>query len=221
MNKYHILVIDDDERLRDLLKQYLTQNGFLVSVACDVREARRQLKKYIFDFMVVDVMMPGETGFEFVTSIRKEQNKTPVLMLTAMGEVDDRIKGLEQGADDYLAKPFEPKELLLRLNNILNRVSNNKDVCEFGEFLFEFSSLKLKKNNKFIHLTESEGKLLLVFCKHLGEIINREKICELYDDIDERSVDVQVVRLRKKIEIDSKKPQYLQTLRGKGYILNS
>lgn len=220
-NKYHILVIDDDSRLRELLKQYLEKNNFLVSIAEDTIQARKQMKRYIFDLLVVDIMMPSETGLEFVTSLRKEkQNFVPVLMLTAMGEVDDRIKGLETGADDYLVKPFEPKELVLRIKSILSRANKDKlkDTVSFGDFKFNLKRKRLSKNGESIYVTDNEANLLSIFCRNNGVVLSREKLCEMCDGVNERSIDVQITRLRKKIEDNPRQPKYLQTIRGKGYV---
>lgn len=218
----HILVIDDDSRLRSLLQQYLAKNDFLVSVAENTTQAREQMKKYLFDLLVVDVMMPGENGMDFVLKLReKEGNKIPVLMLTAMGEVDDRIRGLERGADDYLVKPFEPKELVLRIKRILERAKKTGEGnnVRFGDFVFDFKSLQLKKKNDIVYLTDSEANLLNIFCKNLGELLSREDLCRMCDDVSERSIDVQITRLRKKIEDNPRQPRFLQTVRGKGYVL--
>lgn len=221
-SQYHILVIDDDNRLRDLLQQYLTKNDFLVSTAENTRQAREQMRNYLFDLLVVDVMMPEENGMDFVLKLREqEKNLVPVLMLTAMGEVDSRIKGLERGADDYLVKPFEPKELVLRINNILARTNKNKanSIINFGEFNFNLKNLQLKRKNDIMYLTDNEANLLSIFCKHLGKLLSREDLCRMCDDVNERSIDVQITRLRKKIEDNPRQSKYLQTVRGKGYIL--
>jgi len=202
-SQYHILVIDDDNRLRDLLQQYLTKNNFLVSTAENTKNARRQMQNYIFDLLVVDVMMPEENGMDFVLKLRKEEKNTiPVLMLTAMGETDSRIKGLERGADDYLVKPFEPKELVLRIKSILARTNKSKanNIINFGEFNFNLKNLQLKRKNDVIYLTDNEANLLNIFCKNLGKLLSREDLCRMCDDVNERSIDVQITRLRKKIE---------------------
>lgn len=221
-NQHHILVIDDDNRLRDLLQQYLTKNDFLVSTAENTTQARKKMLNYQFDLLVIDVMMPEENGMDFVLKLRKdEQNSIPVLMLTAMGEVDSRIKGLEQGADDYLVKPFEPKELVLRIKNILARTQKNKSKNKivFGEYIFDIKRLQLTRKNDIIYLTDSETKLLQIFTKNLGRLLSREDLCRLCDDVNERSIDVQITRLRKKIEDNPRQPRHLQTVRGKGYVL--
>ena len=218
---YHILVVDDDTRLRGLLTKYLVDSGFNVSMAKDTTEARELMSKTQFDLLVLDVMLPEESGMDFAEKIR-ENSKIPILMLTAMGDQNNRIKGLEIGADDYLSKPFEPKELVLRINNILRRVNNNKsqdDLCNFGDFSFSFNDLRLKKDGEYIHLTDSEARILLILCKELGKTITREKLSELCGGIDDRSIDVQITRLRRKIEQNPKQPQFLQTVRNQGYIL--
>ena len=218
---YRILVVDDDTRLRGLLTKYLDDSGFNVSMAKDTTEARELMSKTQFDLLVLDVMLPEESGMDFAEKIR-ENSKIPILMLTAMGDQNNRIKGLEIGADDYLSKPFEPKELVLRINNILRRVNNNKsqdDLCNFGDFSFSFNDLRLKKDGEYIHLTDSEARILLILCKELGKTITREKLSELCGGIDDRSIDVQITRLRRKIEQNPKQPQFLQTVRNQGYIL--
>ncbi len=219
---YHILVIDDDTRLRNLLARFLDENGFYVSVVKDTAEAKKLMTEFLFDLLIVDVMMPNQDGVDFTIDFRKE-SKIPIIMLTARGNFDDRIKGLEAGADDYLPKPFEPKELLLRINNILKRVhsasSEQDNICHFGDFSFNFSDLRLKKGKEYIHITESEAKILAILCKEQSIVISREKICAMCGDIDERSIDVQITRLRKKIEANPKKPNYLQTIRNRGYVL--
>lgn len=224
--KKHLLVIDDDTRLRNLLGKFLDENGFQASLAKDTKEARQLLTHTTFDLLIVDVMMPEENGIDF-TSYFRTTSSTPVLILTARGEPSDRIKGLEVGADDYLAKPFEPKELLLRINNILKRHSappkqaewHSPDSCHFGNFIFTFAQSRLTKGEEFIHLTESEAKILAILCKQKGVAVMRDKLSELCGNIDARSIDVQITRLRKKIEINPKQPQFLQTVRNQGYVL--
>lgn len=220
---HKILVVDDDTRLRDLLTKYLGENGFFVISAKDAFEAEEKMKKDVFDLIIMDVMMPGKSGFEFTKSIR-EENNTPILMLTAVESVKDRIIGLESGADDYLQKPFEPKELLLRIHNILKRTKkkkNGENICYFGDYEFDLKDNKLTKKGGFIYLTEAEAQILGIFCKNINMPLGREELCNMLGGIDARSIDVQITRIRKKIEEDSKKPQYLQTRRGSGYILKS
>jgi two-component system phosphate regulon response regulator OmpR len=218
---YHILVVDDDTRLRGLLTKYLNDSGFNVSMAKDTTEARELMRQNEFDLLVLDVMLPEEDGMQFATWIRKD-SRIPILMLTAMGDQSNRIKGLELGADDYLSKPFEPKELVLRINNILRRINPVKvasTICKFGDFSFNFSDSRLKKGNEHIYLTDSEAKILSILCKELGKTISRERLSELCGGIDDRSIDVQITRLRRKIEQNPKQPQFLQTVRNQGYIL--
>ena len=225
VNDYpHILVVDDDLRLRNLLQRYLQENGFAVTGAKDAENARMFLNQYQFDLLIVDVMMPNETGIEFLQKLRNDSN-VPAIILTAMGETSDRIAGLEAGADDYLPKPFEPKELVLRINNILRRVpaKNNevKKTLRFGDFLYDLEKKELsEKNGEIIHITPIEQALLNTLGAKCGQIFTREQLATMLGaGQNSRSVDVQITRLRKKIETDSKNPRYLQTVRGKGYML--
>ncbi|OFW80408.1 MAG: hypothetical protein A2887_05600 [Alphaproteobacteria bacterium RIFCSPLOWO2_01_FULL_40_26] len=221
MHKYHLLVIDDDTRLRTLLGRFLDENGFNVLLAKDTMEARQLMTQNNFDLLIVDVMMPSENGIDFTATLRQTSH-IPVIMLTARGEFDDRIKGLEAGADDYLQKPFEPKELLLRINNILKRITPIKvkqDICHFGDFTFNFKESRLKKGENFIHITDSEAKILSILCQEKGQPISREKLSSLCGNIDDRSIDVQITRLRRKIETNPKQPHYLQTVRNLGYVI--
>jgi two-component system phosphate regulon response regulator OmpR len=217
----HLLVIDDDTRLRNLLGRFLGENGFEVSLSKDTAEAKTLMQDCKFDLLIVDVMLPNETGIEFTGNLR-QSSKIPVVMLTARGEFEDRIKGLESGADDYIQKPFEPKELLLRINNILKRIgtaSQDQNICCFGDFSFNLTDSRLKKGNEFIHITDSEAKILGILCKEKGQTVSREKLSSLCGDIDERSIDVQITRLRRKIEANPKQPHYLQTVRNHGYVI--
>ena len=219
---HRLLVIDDDTRLRALLGRFLDENGFHVLLAKDVVEARKLMQETTFDLLIVDVMMPNENGVEFTATLR-QSSRIPVIMLTARGEFDDRIKGLEAGADDYLQKPFEPKELLLRINSILKRTSVAlvaENVCRFGEFSFNLAESRLKKGNDFIHITDSEAKILGILCREKGNPVSRERLSSLCGGIDDRSIDVQITRLRKKIELNPKQPNYLQTVRNLGYIIH-
>jgi two-component system phosphate regulon response regulator OmpR len=217
----HILVIDDDTRIRDLLAKFLCDSGFFVSTAKDAFEGRDKLKEFIFDLIIVDVMMPGQTGIEFTRNLREKQ-ETPVLMLTAMGEVEDRINGLESGADDYLPKPFEPRELLLRVQRILKRTKPIKNqVISFGNIIFKLEKNTLEKNGENIYITSNEVKLLTTLYNNLQKTVAREDLAKLCGGINERSIDVQITRLRNKIEEDPKKPLYLKTIRGEGYVLFS
>ena len=222
-NSLHLLVIDDDTRLRTLLGRFLDENGFQVSLAKDTIEAKSLIANTKFDLLIVDVMLPGETGVEFTTALR-QSSPVPIIMLTARGEFEDRIKGLEAGADDYLQKPFEPKELLLRINNVLKRVgvaSIDPNVIYFGDFSFNLVDSRLKKGTDFVHITDSEAKILGILCKEKGKAVSREKLSNLCGDIDERSIDVQITRLRRKIEANPKQPHYLQTVRNHGYVIYS
>ena len=219
----HLLIIDDDDRIRELLEQYLEKNNFVVFSASNTKEARKLINKYIFDLMIVDNMMPEENGIEFLTDIRSKNNSTPAIMLTALGEIENRIEGLSAGADDYLAKPFEPKELILRINNILKRTikEDNNNIINFNNLKFYIDKNELyDENNNLIKLTDAENKILIIFIKNKNIVLTREKLCELCNGIDERSIDVQITRLRKKIENDPKNPRFLKTIRYKGYLLS-
>ncbi len=222
----HILVVDDDTRLRSLLQRFLRESGFYVSAAKKAAEARLLMEQYKFDLLIVDIMMPEESGLEFLEKLRKESN-VPVIMLTAMGETEDRISGLEIGADDYLPKPFEPKELVLRIKSILRRAPVEKqDVCDFLNFGGCSYNLQTKelltKHGEIIHITPVEQALLNILGVKSGQVFSREKLAELLGaGQSPRSIDVQITRLRKKIEPDTKNPRYLQTVRGKGYMLLS
>ncbi len=224
----HILIVDDDERIRGLLRKFLARHGFLVSVARDAAHARRVLSGLEFDLIVMDVMMPGEDGVTLTRSLR-ETLQTPVLLLTARGETEERIAGLEAGADDYLAKPFEPKELLLRINAILRRMpepapeATVPKVLQMGPVRYDIERSELMRGNDPIRLTATEVQLMRIFSEHLREPVSRAKLVEdLGRDkgqAQERAVDVQITRLRRKIETDPKQPRYLQTVRGEGYML--
>lgn len=219
----HILVIDDDTRLRALLQRYLQENGFAVSAAKDAENARMFLRQYQFNLLIVDVMMPGESGIEFLQKLRRDSN-VPAIILTAMGDTPDRIAGLEAGADDYLPKPFEPKELVLRINNILRRVPAENTVSHsllLGNYVFDLDKKELMTEaGEIVHITPVEQAILCVLGAKSGQIFTRERLAELLGvNQSPRSIDVQITRLRKKIETDSKNPRYLQTVRGKGYML--
>jgi len=218
----HILVVDDDTRLRDLLKKYLSENDFRVTTAQDAKDARDKLQSLAFDLIVLDVMMPGESGIDFTHALRKDSN-IPILLLTAMGEADDRIKGLEVGADDYLPKPFEPRELVLRIQTILRRTQMDGEAVakiHLGDFSFDLAREELQKNGAMVHLTSTEARLLSVLAQNPGRALSREELVEKSCvDGGTRTVDVQVTRLRRKIEPDPKLPRYLQTIRGQGYVL--
>jgi two-component system, OmpR family, phosphate regulon response regulator OmpR len=220
----HLLVVDDDLRLRDLLRRYLADNGFRVTGAADAAEARAQLASFAFDLVVLDVMMPGETGLALTRALRERAAPhVPVLLLTAMGEPEDRVNGLEQGADDYLAKPFEPRELVLRIRNILQRrLSAAQATVEirFGNFRFDPSRAELFRGGDTVHLTTVETGLLSILAQQAGQPVSREELSQsaaFSGNI--RNVDVQMTRLRRKIEQDPRYPRYLQTVRGTGYVL--
>lgn len=216
----HILVIDDDDRIRSLLAKYLHDNGFFISVAENADAARTKMSDYNFDLLILDVMMPGETGIEFIKYLRSNKIKIPVIMLTAMGETEDRITGLESGADDYLPKPFEPKELLLRIKNILQRTTKvESNIIKIGNFEYNPLKMDLCLDGEIIPLTSNEASLMKILTKNMGEIVTRDELAGLLGGINERSVDVQITRLRNKIENDPANPRFLKTVRGKGYIL--
>lgn len=217
----HILVVDDDQRLRELLRRYLTERGYRVSVAADAGEARARLKGLVFDLIVLDVMMPGESGVAFTRAFRRE-NEAPVLLLTAMGEAADRIAGLEAGADDYLAKPFEPRELVLRIEAILRRGAKRPPTAglvQLGALSFDADRGELRRGDEPVRLTASETALLRIFARRPGVTISREELSRESGDPGSRAVDVQVTRLRRKIEHDPRAPRYLQTVWGQGYVL--
>lgn len=217
--KYHILIIDDDKRIRELLKQFLNKNGFFVTTSSDASEAKKEMSKFIFDLMVVDLMMPNESGIEFLMGIRKNNDKTPAIMLTAMDDIQNKTECFENGCNDYLVKPFEPKELILRINNILKRNEQKILNCKFGNYIFDFNKQILTNNGETIHLTDIETKILNVLCKNINNPLMREQL--LFDDLNERSIDVSIARIRKKIEENSKKAKFLRTVRNKGYILTN
>ena len=222
MIKYdaHILVVDDDDGIRNLVKQYLNENNFLVTTAKDAEDAKEKVSIIKFDIIVLDIMMPGKSGLDF-TIENKEKINTPIILLTAKGEADERIKGLETGADDYLPKPFEPKELVLRIKNILNKtkIKNKKRIIEFDNIRINLNKLLINKNNKEYKINSTEKIILEKMINAPGETFSRDSIGKLIGIDKERSVDVIITRLRKKIEIDPKNPKYLQTIRGQGYVL--
>jgi len=218
----HILVVDDDTRLREVLKRYLVRNGFLVTTAEDAADARVKLAALSFDLMVLDIMMPGESGLELTETLRRE-SQIPILLLTARGEPDDRIAGLEAGADDYLAKPFEPRELVLRINSILRRVPRPQEAApelRLGRWTFLADREELRCGDEVIRLTSAEASLLKVLAASPGMVLTREELTERSRITgNARTVDVQVTRLRRKIEPDPRLPRYLHTVRGEGYVL--
>ena len=218
----NILIIDDDNRLRELLKDYLSEKKFEVYLSEDFSEARDILSLIIFDLIILDRMMPSGDGIDLVEFI-KRKSETPIIMLTAMGEDQNKIDGLKTGADDYLAKPFEPEELYLRIKKLLNlyqNLSNRNDRVGFGDYVFDLSSLELKKKNNLIYLTEGENDLLLKLTYKRNNIVLREELADQeFDESELRKVDVRITRLRQKIEINAKQPQFIKTIRGKGYKL--
>ena len=222
MNKFsgHILVVDDDDGIRDLVKQYLTENDFLITTANNAADAKEKISIIKFDLIVLDIMMPGKTGLEF-TLENKDKINTPIILLTAKGETTERIKGLEVGADDYLPKPFEPKELILRIKNILNKTKskNQKKIIEFDNVKINLSKSLIIQNKKEFKINNTEKIILEKMINAPGQTFSRESIGKLIDLDKERSIDVIITRLRKKIEIDPKNPKYLQTIRGAGYVL--
>jgi two-component system, OmpR family, phosphate regulon response regulator OmpR len=222
----HLLVVDDDARLRNLLRRYLADNGFRVTAAADAREARANLANFAFDLLVLDVMMPGESGLALTRSLRTGgRPRVPILLLTAMAEPEERVHGLEQGADDYLAKPFEPRELVLRIRNILAHRASADDAAapgdiRFGAFRFDPARGELFRGGDIVHLTPAEAALLGILAAHPGAPVSREELsqsAQFSGNI--RNVDVQMTRLRRKIETDPRFPRYLQTVRGTGYAL--
>jgi two-component system phosphate regulon response regulator OmpR len=219
----HLLVVDDDTRIRNLLKQYLFENGFRVTVAGTAAEARRQLAGLEFDLIVLDVMMPGENGVELTRSLRTDRN-LPILMLTALSETESRIVGLEAGADDYLPKPFDPRELILRINNILRRggpsTTPKVEQIVFGPYTFQIARRELKRGGEPLKLTDREQEILAIFAERAGETIPRHELVAGESEVGERTIDVQINRLRRKIERDPANPVWLQTVRGVGYRLS-
>ena len=219
-NLNHILVVDDDDRIRGLLKEYLNENKFLVSTAMNSEEAKAKLNHFKFDLIVLDVMMPGQSGYELTKEI-KGKNSPPIILLTAKGEVENRIKGLELGADDYIGKPFEPKELLLRIKNIISKKIkiDTKKKYSVGEAVIDLNKMVIKLNNNHRKINVTEKKILMEMLSNPGKTYSRTQIGELSGILQERSIDVMITRLRQKIEINPKKPRYLQTIRGSGYVL--
>jgi two-component system phosphate regulon response regulator OmpR len=222
MNKniFHILVVDDDDRIRELVKQYLEENNFLVTSAKDALDARKKLEIVKFDILILDIMMPGESGLALTKEVKKKDS-TPIILLTAKGETQDRIKGLELGADDYLGKPFEPKELLLRIKNILYKIQKPilADEIYIGNTIVNLKKLEIKINNKIKKINPQEKKVLEKMLESPGKIFSRDNIGKIINISKERTIDVMITRLRQKIESNSKNPKYLQTIRGSGYVL--
>ena len=219
-NNIHILIVDDDDRIRTLLKDYLSSKNYIVSSAENAEEAKKKIEYLKYDIIILDVMMPGQDGYELTKEIKKKI-KVPIILLTAKGEVENRIKGLELGADDYVGKPFEPKELLLRIKNIIK--NNNKIDLKIIHFIgnakVDLNKMTLKLNNKEKKINISEKKVLVEMLSNPGRTFSREEIGKISGISQERSIDVMVTRLRQKIEINPRNPKYLQTIRGSGYVL--
>jgi len=222
MEKYkaHILVVDDDDGIRKLVKQFLNKNNYLVTTAKNSEDALDKVKIIKFDLIILDIMMPGKSGLEF-TNENKKKLDTPIILLTAKGETSDRIEGLEIGADDYLSKPFEPKELILRINNILSKtkIEDFKRIIEFGSIKIDLNKLFIYRNQQSLKINNTEKIILEKMINSPGKIFQREEIGSLIDLKKERSIDVIITRLRKKIEENPRSPKYLQTIRGEGYVL--
>ena len=217
---YHILVVDDDEEIRRLLSEYLQKNGYIVSFASNTEIAEVLLGIFRFDLIILDILMPKETGLGFLK--RRVTIEPPVIMLTALGDVDDRINGLESGAEDYMAKPFEPKELLVRVEKLIARfkkTSSMEKKIKFGNYEFDLENKNLLKNNENIPLTTNQRDLMTIFVKNVGVVISREEIVRQLNDVNVRTIDTQITRLRGKIEKNPKNPEFLQTVRNRGYVL--
>ncbi len=219
-NKLHILVVDDDDRIRVLLKEYLSENHYIVSTAENAEQAKTKLEFFKFDILILDVMMPGQDGYELTKDIKKK-SKIPIILLTAKGEVENRIRGLEIGADDYISKPFEPKELLLRIQNIMKKISKMdlKSIYIIGTAKIDLKKMVIKLQEKVRKINSSEKKVLIEMLTNPGKTYSREKIGKISGISQERSIDVMITRLRQKLEKNPKKPKYLQTIRGEGYVL--
>jgi two-component system phosphate regulon response regulator OmpR len=218
LKKPHLLIVDDDKRIRELLSKYLRENNYIVSIAKDAAEAKNILQNFTFDLLLIDFMMPEENGIS-LTKYVKDTYNTSVLMVTALNEIENRLEGLESGAEDYLAKPFDPRELLIRIRKIIERNSSKENILNLGSLHYDFDSKKLTKSNLLVELTESELKLFHLLATSFPHIVTREKVAQSLR-ISERSVDVQIIRLRNKIEDNPKKPYYLATVRNLGYKLN-
>ena len=222
MNKkiFHILAVDDDDRIRELVKEYLVENNFLVTTAKDAIDAKKKLEIVKFDILILDIMMPGEDGLSLTKEIKKN-NPIPIILLTAKGETRDRIKGLELGADDYLGKPFEPKELLLRIKNILSKIQKPilSDEIYVGDALVNLKKFHIKINNRLKKINPQEKKILEKMLESPGKVFSRNDIGKIINISKERTIDVMITRLRQKIESYPKNPKYLQTIRGSGYVL--
>ena len=216
----HILVVDDDDDIRSLVKKYLYDNNFLITTAENAEDAKKKIELIRFDLIILDIMMPGKSGLEFISE-NKKKLQTPIILLTAKGEPNERIEGLEMGADDYLPKPFEPKELILRIKNILDKTKSitQKRIIEFDKIKIDLNKLVIKKNNKDYKINNTEKLILEKMINNPGKTFSRENIGSLINLDKERSIDVIITRLRKKIEDDPKNPKFLQTIRGAGYVL--
>ena len=219
-NKFHILIVDDDDKIRDLLRQFLKEKGFIVSTAENSQDAKSKIDIFNFNLIILDVMMPGQSGYELTKELKISKN-IPIILLTAKGEVENRIHGLEIGADDYLGKPFEPKELLLRIKNIIrtNADPAKLNKSKIGEAELNLNKMTIKLNEKVQKINSSEKKVLTKMLSSPGKIFSRLEIGKIANITKERSIDVMITRLRKKIEIDPKNPKFLQTIRGSGYVL--
>tara|TARA_B100000401_G_C52575168_1_gene609862 strand:- start:85 stop:762 length:678 start_codon:yes stop_codon:yes gene_type:complete len=219
-NKFHILVVDDDDKIRDLVKQFLVEKGFIVSTAMNAKDAKSKIDTFNFNLIVLDVMMPGQSGYELTEELKQSKN-IPVILLTAKGEVESRIHGLEMGADDYLGKPFEPQELLLRIRNIINNRNNNRllEPTKIGDAEVNLNKMVIKLKEKIQKINTSEKNVLIKMLASPGKIFSRIEIGKIAKISKERSIDVMITRLRKKIEINPKNPKFLQTIRGSGYVL--
>jgi two-component system phosphate regulon response regulator OmpR len=218
--KSHILVVDDDDKIRELVKQYLNENGYIVSTANNAEEAKVRLKYFKFELLVLDVMMPGQSGFELTQELKKKMN-IPIILLTAKEEVENRIHGLELGADDYLGKPFEPKELVLRIQNIIkkNEKIDTSKINKIGEAEVDLNRMTINLKGKVSKINNTEKQVLLEMLSSPGKTFSRIQISEISKISQERSIDVMITRLRQKIEVNPKNPKYLQTMRGSGYVL--
>ena len=219
-NKYHVLVVDDDIKIKELIKQFLVEKGLIVSTASDAKEAKEKIEIFNFSLIILDVMMPGQSGYELTKELKSSKN-VPILLLTAKGETENRIHGLEIGADDYLGKPFEPRELLLRIKNIIksNSTQNLLEDSKIGDAELNLNKMTIKLNNKTKKINSAEKNVLLKMLSSPGKIFSRKEIGTISKISQERSIDVMITRLRKKIELNPKNPKFLQTIRGSGYVL--
>ena len=219
-NKYHILVVDDDDKIRSLIKQFLSEKGFIISSAENAEKAKAKIEIFNFNLIILDVMMPGQNGYELTKELKTSKN-IPIILLTAKGEVENRIQGLELGADDYIGKPFDPKELLLRVKNVIKMNIDTSKILlsKIGEAELNLNKMIIKLNEKIEKINLSEKKVLVKMLSSPGKIFSRSEIGKIANITKERSIDVMITRLRKKIEMDPKNPKFLQTIRGSGYVL--